>query len=314
MLYRIRKDKNGSISLETAIILPMVIILFVLFVCLIRGAMIQFCVNDSLYKTADFMARYAFIYSEEGIENIEGKVLEKLDELLNKYIASDSIRKKIYEKVDFNKLINNADDYLYRQIAYVVFMTYLENNTLYKKGLIDIDNISFDESEFFNGQEDILLKIRARCDVIDIKSSVRVGAWTQDKFNSVIVSNMNIWELDNLIRGQIIRQIFGATLPLNHPVIAAYTNGTAISIKSLDHTAQTYADKHKFEMTIRNMIENLSEYKGTDDMNISTRILILVMPENKMTVAQNSVMPSLLSFAASKNVKLDIQLYQESKK
>ena len=111
-----------------------------------------------------------------------------------------------------------------------------------------------------------------------------------------------------------MRDIFGGTLPYDYPVIAAYSNGTGISIKSLDHTAASYQTGNHFETTIRQMIDKLADFQGKEDKPVTSRTLILVMPENKMTVQQNSSMSRILSYAVTKNVFLDIQLYQESKK
>lgn len=311
-MARILKNNNGTICIEAAVLLPIVILLFVFFICIINCVAAQACVNESLCKTADFMAKYAFFYNENGVHKLEDSILDKIDELLSKYVESENIKDKIYKYVDFSKLINYADDYVYRQIAHGIFLMYMEENTIYKSGFVDISNYNFDGSCFFNGDDDIVLKVSAECGVFSVKSAVRVGCWSEGKISSVIVSNKNVWDMDNFTRGKTIRDIFGGTLPYNYPVIAAYSHGTAISIKSIDHTADTYNDSIKFENEIRSMIDKLSDYEGTEDMPIKQRHLLLVMPTNQMTTAQSSIIGKMISYAVAKNVFINIQIYQES--
>ncbi|MBE7067097.1 MAG: hypothetical protein E7385_06055 [Ruminococcaceae bacterium] len=310
----ILKEKKGSVSLEAAILLPLIIILFVVFICLINCVIAQDCINQSLYKTADFMSRYAFVYNEKGMKTLEKKVFEKIDELISEYIESEKIRDKIYQYIDFNKLVEYTDDLIYRQIALGVFHIYLNESELYKKGLLRIEDITFEESKFFNSNDDIVLKVKAKSGMFHLKSAIRIGCWIGGKFDSSIVSSDNVWDMDNFTRGRTLRDIFGGTLPYDYPVIAAYSNGTGISIKSIDHTAASYQTGNHFEMTIRQMIDKLADYKGDNNRPVTSRILILVMPENKMNINQNSSMSRIISYANTKNVFLDIQLYQESKK
>lgn len=311
-MLRILRNNKGSITVEAAVLTPLIILVFVAFTCIISAVAAQACINDSLCKTADFMAKYAFCYNEKGLERLENTAVEKIDSVISKYVESEKIKEKIYKFIDFGKVIDYADDYIYRQIAHGVFHMYMEENKIYKSGFITIDDYSFEESTFFNGNDDIVLKVRADCGPFSVKSAVRVGCWSEGKMSSVIVSNQNVWDLDNFTRGRIIRDIFGGTLPYNFPVIAVYSNGSAIAIKSLDHTADTYKDADKLEKEIRVMIDNLAGYEGEEDMKIRTKTLTLVMPENKMSRLQSNAIGKMLTYASSNGIFLDLQLYQES--
>lgn len=311
-MLRILKSNNGSVTLEAAFLMPLIILVFVAFAGIINAVAAQACINDSLCKTADFMSKYAFCYNEKGVERLERTAIKKIDELLSEHIESEKIREKIYEYIDFDKLVDYADDYVYRQIAHGIFHVYMEENRIYKSGFINIDDYSLEGSTFFNGNDDIVLKISADCGLLNLKSAVRVGCWSEGKMSSVIVSNQNVWALDNFSRGRTIRDVFGGTLPYNFPVIAVYAYGSAIAIKSLDHTADTYKDADRFEKEIRSMIDNLARYDGEEDMPISSKTLTLVIPENQMTPAQSSVMGRMMSYASANGIFLDLQLYQES--
>ena len=50
----------------------------------------------------------------------------------------------------------------------------------------------------------------------------------------------SVWMLDNFSRGQIIRRAMGGDLPYDFPVIARFSGGEAVMIKSLDLTAPGY--------------------------------------------------------------------------
>ena len=60
------------------------------------------------------------------------------------------------------------------------------------------------------------------------------------------------------------------------------------------------------------MIDKLADYTGTDDMQVRQRQLMLIMPANKMSIEQSSVIGKVISYANVKNVFLNIQIYQES--
>lgn len=101
----------------------------------------------------------------------------------------------------------------------------------------------------------------------------------------------SVWMLDNFSRGKAIRTWFGGDLPHDFPVIAEFSDGTATSIKSLDVTAPTYSSREAFSRKVTSCIDQLSGFSGAryekngasihiSENEICQRQLVLVIPEN----------------------------------
>lgn len=128
----------------------------------------------------------------------------------------------------------------------------------------------------------------------------------------------SIWSKSNFERGIYFRNLYGANLPGSFPVISAWDNGTAKSIKSIDLTAPTYQSGSGLEKKVVSHINDLAEYRGTakpwgsdeifiDGRDIEKRVLILIVPKNapESTIAE---LNEYTSYAESVGVEL---LYKE---
>ena len=105
-----------------------------------------------------------------------------------------------------------------------------------------------------------------------------------------------VWMLDNFSRGQILRRHYDANLPFNFPVIARFSNGRAVSIKSIDLTAPSYQDLQVIRRRLNDQVRQLAEFNGAkrnqegrtieisaDDMK--ERRLLLIIPANSPPAA-----------------------------
>jgi len=133
-----------------------------------------------------------------------------------------------------------------------------------------------------------------------------------------------IWMESNFVRGDYLRKHFGGNLPHSFPVISAWKNGTATSIKSIDLTAPTYSDEEALFKKVGEHINDLSEFQGTDQPwgkdqitiesgDIVSRVLVIVIPCN----SDESIVSQLESYkdyASSKGVTLEIEKYGNSYK
>ena len=89
-------------------------------------------------------------------------------------------------------------------------------------------------------------------------------------------------------------------------------------IKSLNHKATTYQNSSVFEKIITDMINSVASFQGGTAGNITVkkedirmRRLILVMPEDNMSVLQEGALKKVMFYATSKLVVLDLQRYQK---
>lgn len=127
----------------------------------------------------------------------------------------------------------------------------------------------------------------------------------------------SIWEADNFSRGRYFRKEEGANLPLNYPVLASFQNGEARAIKSMDLTAPSYADSTLAEEAIRGHIHSLAAFQGyqsstgrrpsIDPGEIRQRTLLLIIPKNTPPAYTASLWARLQSEARAAGVKLSVK-------
>lgn len=130
----------------------------------------------------------------------------------------------------------------------------------------------------------------------------------------------DIWSLGNLERGAKIRALFGANLPFSFPVISSFENGTAIMIKSMDLTAESYQNTLNVRKEIEVYINELVKFKGQEapwgskkivisNRDILNRQILLVIPQNELLPEIERVLEACIDAAAGKDIKLKIVRY-----
>lgn len=127
----------------------------------------------------------------------------------------------------------------------------------------------------------------------------------------------DIWMLDNLTRGRTFRERMGANLPFDFPVIASFSGGLATSIKSMDLTAPTYADRHAVIRKVNGFLKDLGSFtgahyhKGDQDItilphDIKDRRLLLVIPQNSSQTWLDETLAQLAAQAARQGVTIQV--------
>lgn len=123
----------------------------------------------------------------------------------------------------------------------------------------------------------------------------------------------NIWSASNFERGRYFRDLYGANLPFNTPVIAYYGNGKTMAIRSLDLTAPTYQAVSKGQQQVRYEIRRLARFKGCkvpgEDLRITPDMLhlkelLIVIPENTPGTYDTSFWSAMKSEAEAQGVSL----------
>jgi hypothetical protein len=194
------------------------------------------------------------------------------------------------------------------------------------------DGLDFSDSSFLSDKEeyiDIVVRYRIALPLpvkfasdLEFVQRVRVKAWMGgDETQAVLEgSKEDIWSLGNFQRGLKIRRLFGANLPTSFPVIAKFANGKAVMIKSMDLTAASYQAGDNAEKTLKGYLNELVQYKGqekpwgSDDIvirekDITSRELLLVIPKNELSDANEKLLSDMVDIAASKGVKLVVERY-----
>ncbi len=130
----------------------------------------------------------------------------------------------------------------------------------------------------------------------------------------------SIWSLSNFQRGLKIRRLFEANLPVSFPVIARYETGRAVMIKSMDLTADSYQTGDNAKKTLTGYLKELSAFKGQDTPwgssgvvvrgnDITSRELLLVIPQNKLSEANERLLAEMSSYASAKGIELVVKRY-----
>lgn len=134
-----------------------------------------------------------------------------------------------------------------------------------------------------------------------------------------------IWLLDNFTRGQQLRQLFGSNLPADFPVIARFFQGEATAIKSMDLTAPSYRQEAVARQRIMTQISQLAAFRGAvrvssgqsfcvEEECITSRRLLLIIPENSRQSWLDDLLSDLQQNAAAVGVSLEVARYGNSRR
>ena len=133
----------------------------------------------------------------------------------------------------------------------------------------------------------------------------------------------SIWALDNFARGKAIRSLFQANLPEDFPVIAIWHQGEATAIHSIDLTAPTYQDRREVTQAVVRRLNLLASFSGADykreeisltitGSEITSRRLILVIPDNSSQTWLDEALSELDQKARSLGLSMVVERYGES--
>lgn len=335
MKSHIEKREAGSVTIETAVVMPVFIGVLLFFISLFQIVAAENILNITALRTSDKMCKWAPIYKNLLADNIQDKFIEDVQCGVSGEFAeelSSELENFIMSILDLRKIGEYTFDYIYEFTAQNMCESSMKDNILIKKDIVKLRNLNLYKSNFFHNDSNFIDFI-AVCEVdtylpfdVKIATEIKCAAWGSGVMPHISVENTtdnesttkSIWEENNFTRGQVIRQMYGANLPDNFPVIASFENGTATMIKSINHMTNTYQESSVFEKTVRRMIDELVSFQEGNAGNIKVNMrdiyckrLILVMPENNLSTSQQKAMENLMRYAASKFIVLDLQRYQK---
>jgi hypothetical protein len=196
------------------------------------------------------------------------------------------------------------------------------------------DGLDFSKSSFLADRDEtidiiVLYTIRLPLPIQiipgwNVMQRVKVKAWMGgDETTGVLDGSKSaddLWSLGNFQRGLKIRRLFGGNLPSNFPVIASFNNGKAVMIKSVDMTASSYQKGDNAKKLLEGYIDGLSGFKGQEKpwgsgnitierKDIKNKELLLVIPQNELSDANEKLLASLASKAEAKGISLVIKRY-----
>jgi hypothetical protein len=130
-----------------------------------------------------------------------------------------------------------------------------------------------------------------------------------------IPPEISVWKMPPTLRGLAINKRLGANpyWASNTPVVDAFTDDIAISIKLIDLNAATYQDAGRPARRINDYVDKLADFDGMDwddviiqPQYIAGKTLKLAIPEGGMTVAQSRAIGMAQKRAAELGVDIEL--------
>ena len=331
MKFHIKHSEKGSITIEAAVLMPFFLGVLLFFISVVQIMAAEQILCSSVVKTADKMCKWAPVYKNFAADDMQELILDKVGGEFKNELQGEA-GDFLMSVLQLRKVSEYSFDYIYGFTSQSLCDKYIKEDIFIKKGIVSMNNLNLYKSDFFHNDSNYI-SIKAICNVktylpfeVRISSAVDCMAWgkgimphvSAEKFPDEESKNESIWDKNNLYRGTVIRQMYGANLPAGFPAIDIFESGMATMIKSMNHTAKSYEKTSAFEYKIRSMIDELDAFKGATFGGISVtqkdimqKRLVLVMPENEFTILQSNAMESLMRYAASKLIVLDLQRYQK---
>ncbi|MGI6090081.1 MAG: hypothetical protein ACOYEL_01635 [Saccharofermentanales bacterium] len=325
-----RENRNsGMATLEAAIVLPIILTLIFFLLSAIRLVREDSLLRYALDQTCEEIALLL-----PAAEVIASPVLAKTNDIPQILVevlpipgAANIIRDMVVDlgsSLMFGNLINSRIDYWLSEARTGLGLDLIGHR---RKLILDWNS----EDNILN----LLVKYRQNTVLGPISKTAHgiIPLWTSGLAKNQIGEGLeetddgnsdqdDIWSLSNFTRGQIFRDKYGANLPFNFPVIAAWDGMTATAIKSMDLTAPSYnsstyttAQLERHFITLANFQGAKLTSKGREYLvpaQISRKQLILVIPNNHPQWLDQSQKDEWHRLAASYSIELQIRKYGSS--
>lgn len=307
---------KGTISLEAALVFPIVIAIILLFLLAIQTVRDSIILAHALDQTANEVA--LLLPLEDALESVVDQ-----EEWIRKIVSDQTLAKIAVDGMADLASTLLASPFILNRVSYWARQTAEGQHCSPPDGEM---KLAFDFD-----------KNRRTCWLIlSYRKTIPKGAPWQVIRSRVPIWNVylfeekdhtsneeeqkekdNVWMLSNFERGAAIRAAFGGHLPPFYPVIAIWNGVEAVSIKSMDITAPTYRSQAATEKKIMHHVESLAVFEGAGEEGpspgeIQKRRLILVIPDNSVSWKTNEVISFWKKKAALSGVILDVREYGTS--
>ncbi len=319
---------KGSISIEAAICSVFVAMFFAFVMSLLQYVYVYKTVQDAIIDVAGEFSCYSAILHESGLDSLSDTVKNRL---LEKTGALDND-----ELLPLVKVADTAFEFIdttaYNALVEELVAAKIEKKRLAGRLTFDIEITGLSGSEYF--KDGIGFKIVAKCKTKSMLPLAIIGiegyginvcvcgnSWTSGSVSKYSVEDINVWSLDNFKRGKVLEQVFGSNLPFDFPTIDIYNKEekSITAIRSIDHTKKTYLKKGAIEKELLLQIDKLSAFTEGHSGDIyvkagdyTTKKIILVMPENRMTQEQSFELATASTKALSQGIDIKTEFYQVS--
>lgn len=312
-LYR-SVSESGSLSLEAAFVLPLLLLFFIGAAYLLRAREAQLLWQQAGRNTAEESEFAVTILGLADLSKAQGSLFGKVPSVLQKPLRDVLARALSQEllfaeqKKEFEKACAGRGylTHILRPRRARLEGSFEDHYLLYRSGY-DL-NFPFFRTE---GKECLCIALWNLKDLGLIDSPGRGEEKKGD----------NIWKDSNFRRGAHFRAKYGGNLPATFATISGWDGSEARLINSLDLTAPTYRSSFLLQETIRSDLRKLASYRGTggktelgvriDEGRIAARRYILIVPENGSR-EQDRVLQKMQAEALALGVQMQVERDQAS--
>ncbi len=312
--------KRGSVSLEAALVLPLLLLFFMGFLGHLTSIRRQLLMTAALRRAADewsLLLPALTVLDLDQLDQAEGSLIQDVrtlaalfgplsgpvqglvaDALITQQLGPALLKRQAFWMAEAGEPLGIQDqrtlflDWQSQDQLLWVHMSWLENSLWGRR---------------------------------TVRTRVAVPLWGRLLAGpeAAQVAQASVWSLDNFSRGKQIRQAMGGSLPDTFPVIAAFSDGCATAIRSLDFTAASYADPKALARAVRCCLDDLDGFDGASFNRSGTHVevraadihskrLLLVIPDNQPPPWLAGCLADLAREAGDRGLLLETVRYQTS--
>lgn len=312
-------SRSGSILLETALVLPILMVLLLLPVQILQGAALEMAFRQSAFKAGRELQLLQAGLSTLGAIGGEtvGRFVEDAWEKAFPGAAPPEGWDEVLESVLLEQVLPPL---LARRIADWMRASPLDASWYgsWMASSVDVPESVVDSVRLEQDEDGNLLRmtVTGRMPIPlagsrSVQVLVPIPLWDRGDGTPTRLSGSRedadpqgsdcIWELGNLERGRLIRQRFGGDLPLGFPVLSGFSEGEALVIHSMDLTRPTWSIPDRIDRELVRRIRSLAGFQGMEEPwgregirirpeDIRSRRFLLVIPENDLPQAVTIVL------------------------
>ncbi len=311
------KDRErGSLVLETAICLPLV-----LFICWLLFAAICSVQTDLMLRYAADQTAAELSMLIPGVEALATETdVPQIKEFLGSLGGSEMAELKrdgfdLASSVAFSQLINRRIDYWLQQAVN-------GNRAKLPAGQRRLWLALSDEKKTLELQLKYQVSTPFNASWHDLTSVVPL--WTRYDLAELSQqakedADSQIWSADNFTRGRYFRQKIKANLPFNFPVICNFSGGIATAMRSIDLTAPSYQNQEQLYKELNAEIKQLANFSGASQadvtvQNIRSKRLVFIIPQNSPEPNTSNLLATLTRVAQDHGIELAVQRIGKSER
>lgn len=150
-----------------------------------------------------------------------------------------------------------------------------------------------------------------------------VPIWKSQRTYPLFTEERNIgdiWDKDNFSRGLFFRKRFGGNLPIGYPVISGFHDGVALSVRSIDLRKQTWSVIENVYEELCDEINSLSYFNGTEspwgkdaviirEDDIKRRVLRIIYPGSELLFETDDLFERVIKYGYENNVYVEFIKY-----